>query len=70
MHLNKYTRQGVVVTVSGPGVVNSDLGNITGCFNGRICYNAEREGSSGLQWRITSGRSCGAADVEFDGVDV
>jgi hypothetical protein len=69
VHLTRHTKQGIVVTVSGPGVVNSDLGHITGCFNGHTCYNAEREGSSQTQWRITSGRVCGAADVEFDGVD-
>ena len=69
VHLTKHTRGGVVVTVSGPGVVSSSLGHISGCFNGHVCYNAEREGSSQTQWRITSGRSCGAADVEFDGMN-
>ncbi len=69
VHLTKHTRSGVLVTVGGPGVVSSSLGHINGCFNGHNCYNAEREGSSETQWRITSGRSCGAADVEFDGFD-
>ncbi|MGC1381601.1 MAG: hypothetical protein WA814_11340 [Candidatus Baltobacteraceae bacterium] len=50
-------------------MVNSYLGKINGCFNGYVCYNAEREGSSETQWRITSGQSCGAADVEFDGIN-
>jgi hypothetical protein len=69
VRLTKDTKPGVVVTVSGPGVVSSYLGRINGCFNGHTCYNAEREGSSETQWRITSGPSCGRADVEFEGVD-
>ncbi len=69
VHLTRHTKPGIVVTVSGPGVVNSYLGKISGCFNGRICYNAEREGSSQTLWRMTSGRSCGRADVEFDGIN-
>lgn len=69
IRLTKNNRDGIVVTVSGPGVVNSYLGRINGCFNGHLCYNAGREGSSETQWRITSGTSCGRADVEFDGVD-
>jgi hypothetical protein len=55
--------------VTGPGVVGSYLGRINACFNGRTCYNAEREGTSETQWRITSGRSCGRADVEFEGTN-
>jgi hypothetical protein len=69
VRLTKHTKPGILLTVSGPGVVSSYLGRINGCFNGRTCYNAEREGSSETQWRITSGRSCGRADVEFDGVN-
>jgi hypothetical protein len=67
--LTRRTRSGIVVTVSGPGVVNSYLGKLNSCFNGKLCYNAEREGSSQIQWRITSGRACGGADIEFFGVD-
>lgn len=67
--LTRHTKAGIVVTVSGPGVVNSYLGRLNGCFSGKICYNAEREGSSQVQWRITSGRVCGGADVEFYGVN-
>ena len=69
IRLTRHTKPGIVVTVSGPGVVNSYLGALNGCFNGHLCYNAEREGSSETQWRITSGTSCGGADVEFIGVD-
>jgi hypothetical protein len=60
---------GFVVTVNGPRVVNSYLGQLNACFGNKLCYNAEREGSSQVQWRITSGRDCGGADVEFLGVD-
>ena len=69
IHLNKHTISGIVVTVSGHHVVNSYLGRLNGCFNGELCYNAERYGSSQTQWLITSGSSCGRADVEFYGVD-
>jgi hypothetical protein len=69
VRLTKHTKSGIVVTVSGPGVVNSYLGSLNGCFNAKLCYNAERVGSSQTQWLITSGRSCGGADVEFLGVD-
>src|SRR5215469_14978672 len=44
IRLTRYTKTGIVVTVSGPAVVNSYLGRINSCFNGRLCYNAEREG--------------------------
>lgn len=67
--LNKNTKDGVVIAVGGKGVVDSQIGRISGCFNGKTCYNAAREGSSNTQWRITSGASCGTADVEFDGMD-
>jgi hypothetical protein len=67
--LTKHTRDGIVVTVSGPGVVSSHLGTIKGCFSGYTCYKTKREGGSETQWRITSGRYCGRADVEFDGVN-
>jgi hypothetical protein len=69
VRLTKHTKSGIVVTVSGPGVVNSYLGSLNDCFNAKLCYNAERVGSSQTQWLITSGRSCGGADVEFLGVD-
>ena len=69
VHLNKHTKSGVIVTVKGPGVVNSYLGKINGCFNGQLCYNAERYGSSETKWLITPGQACGSADVEFDGVN-
>lgn len=67
IRLTKHTKNGIVVTVSGPKVVNSQLGRISGCFNGQNCYNAERYGNGATQWLITSGSSCSAADVEFDG---
>jgi hypothetical protein len=67
IRLTKHTKRGIVVTVSGPGVVSSDLGQITSCFSGKICYNAERRGNSQTEWRITSGQYCSAADVEFRG---
>jgi hypothetical protein len=69
VRLTRHTKRGIVVTVSGPGVVNSYLGHITSCFSGQICYNAERKGTSQVKWRITSGAYCSAADVEFDGVN-
>jgi hypothetical protein len=65
--LTKHTKDGIVVTVSGPKVVSSDLGSIKSCFNAQNCYNAQRYGSSQTQWLITSGSSCSGADVEFDG---
>ena len=70
IRLTRHTKRGVVVTVSGPGVVNSSLGHITSCYSGQICYNAERVGSSQTQWRITSGEVCGGAIVEFLGENV
>jgi len=69
IRLTRHTKPGIVVTVSGPHVVNSYLGQLNGCFSGKNCYNAEREGSSQTQWRITSGQVCGGADVEFYGVN-
>jgi hypothetical protein len=69
VHLHVRNKSGVVVTVKGPGVVSSYLGKLNGCFNGRICYNAERYGSSETKWLITPGSSCGSADVEFDAYD-
>jgi hypothetical protein len=69
VRLTRHTKAGIVVTVSGPGVANSYLGKINGCFGSKLCYNAEREGSSQVQWRISSGRACGGADVEFNGVN-
>lgn len=68
VHLNMHT-QSVTVRVKGPGVVQSYLGKLNGCFNGQLCYNAERKGNSELKWVITPGSSCGSADVEFDGMD-
>lgn len=67
--LTKRTKNGIIVTVSGPKVANSELGRLSGCFNGQNCYNAQRYGGSQTQWLITSGSSCSAADVEFDGYD-
>lgn len=67
IRLTKRTKSGIVVTVSGPGVVNSVLGTIQSCFSGQNCYNAERYSSSKTQWLITSGAYCGGADLEFDG---
>ena len=69
VHLNKHDQSGVIVTVKGPGVTGSYLGRINGCFNGHLCYNAERYGSSETKWLITPGSSCGGADVEFDAID-
>ena len=65
--LNRHTKSGIVVTVSGPGVVNSALGSITSCYSGHLCYNAERDGSSQTRWLITSGKYCGGAILEFTG---
>ena len=69
IRLTKHTRGGIVVTVSGPGVVTSYLKTLNECHHDRLCYNAEREGNSETQWRFSSGRDCGSADVEMDGVD-
>ena len=67
--LTKNTKRGFVVMVSGPGVVNSYLEDLNDCLKHQLCYNAEREGSSQTQWRMTSGRACGRAEVEFTGVN-
>ncbi|HEY6327579.1 MAG TPA: hypothetical protein VIW73_13825 [Candidatus Cybelea sp.] len=67
--LTRHTKAGIVVTVSGPNVVNSYLTQLNGCSHHKFCYNAHRAGSSYTQWRITSGKDCGGADVGFDGVD-
>lgn len=69
IYLTRHTKAGIVVTVSGPGVVNSYLATLNACFNGKLCYFAEREGSSQTQWRFMPGRACGSADIEFYGVD-
>jgi hypothetical protein len=69
IRLTKRTKKGIVVTVSGPGVVNSSLGRINSCFSGYQCYYIERYGSSQVEWLITSGKACGGADVEFYGED-
>lgn len=69
VRLGKHNKSGVVVTVSGPHVVNSYLGRINGCYSGKTCYNAERYKNSQLKWLITPGQFCGGADVEFDGVN-
>jgi hypothetical protein len=67
--LTRRTKPGFVVTVSGPGVVNSYLGGLNFCVHHQLCYIAEREGSSQTKWRITSGRYCGNADIKFSGVN-
>lgn len=68
VRLTRHTKQGVLLTVTGPGVVNSYLDELNGCFSGKLCYNIERDGSSQIQWRLTSGKACGGASIEFDGV--
>lgn len=67
--LTKRTKSGIVVAVTGPGVVNSYLGELNGCFSDKLCYNVEREGSSYTKWRFTSGKYCGGASVTFEGVN-
>ena len=67
IRLDRHTKSGIVVTVSGPGVVNSALGTIQSCYSGHICYYVERDGSSQTQWLITSGGRCGSATLEFTG---
>jgi hypothetical protein len=69
IRLTSHTQSGIVVTVSGPGVVNSYLGQINSCYSGKLCYFVEREGSSQTQWRFTPGTVCGGAEVEFDGIN-
>lgn len=59
----------IVVTVSGPGVVNSYLGGLNYCRTHQLCYLAERVGSSQTKWQISSGRACGNADILFKGVN-
>jgi hypothetical protein len=61
------TKSGIVVTVSGPGVVNSALGAIRSCYSGQTCYYVGRDGSSQTQWLITPGSVCGGAILEFNG---
>jgi hypothetical protein len=60
-------KSGIVVTVSGPGVVKSALGTIQSCYSGQTCYYAARDGSSKTQWLITPGPVCGGAILEFNG---
>jgi hypothetical protein len=67
--LTKDTKPGIVVTVGGPGVVDSVVKKLTACSSGKICYNLNRTGSGLTQWRITSGRACGVADIKFFGLD-
>lgn len=67
--LTKHTTQGVIVIVRGRRVADSEIGRINSCFNGQNCYNIARVGSSRTQWLITSGESCGVADVEFDAMN-
>lgn len=67
IRLTKHTKSGIIVTVSGPRVVNSALGRIQSCYSGYTCYNVGREGGSQTQWLITSGRYCGRAILEFMG---
>ena len=64
--LTRRNKGGVVVTVSGPGVNASYLEELNACFSHKICYNAQRQGSSAVQWRISPGLVCGAADIQFD----
>lgn len=67
--LTKDTQSGIVVTVSGPGVVDSTARKRP-CSKGKLCYHINRANSADLnQWRLTSGRYCGAADIEFFGLD-
>ena len=70
IRLTRHTTSGIVVTVSGPGVVNSALGTIKSCYSGQTCYYAERYGTSPTQWLITSGGYCGRAILEFMGENV
>jgi hypothetical protein len=67
--LTKDTKPGIVVTVSGSGVVDSVVEKLRACSNDKICYNLSRAGSGLTQWRVTSGRACGVADVKFFGLD-
>lgn len=67
IRLDRHTKRGVVVTVGGHRVVNSYLGRINACIGSKLCYYAERYGSSETEWLITPGRDCGNADVEFMG---
>src|SRR4029077_10962551 len=43
IQLNRRTKSGIVVTVTGPKVVNSALGTIRSCYSGHDCYNVERD---------------------------
>jgi hypothetical protein len=67
--LTKDTKSGIVVTVSGPGVVDSVVEKLRTCSNDKVCYNLNRAGSGLTQWRLTSGRACGVADIRFFGLD-
>jgi hypothetical protein len=67
--LTKDTKHGIVVTVGGSGVVDSVVQKLRPCSNGKICYNLNRAGSGLTQWRLTSGRACGVADIKFFGLD-
>lgn len=69
IRLTRHTKSGIIVTVSGPGVTSSYLGELNACFSGKLCYYAERVGSSETEWLFTSGKACGGADVELYGVN-
>lgn len=68
--LTKETKPGIVVTVAGPGVVDSVTEKLPPCSNGKLCYNITRAVSSNLnKFRVRSRRTCGVADVKFFGLN-
>jgi hypothetical protein len=67
--LTEDTKSGIVVTVSGSGVVDSVVEKLSACSNGKVCYKLNRADSSLTQWRVASGRACGVADIKFFGLD-
>ncbi len=69
VRLTKHTEDGIIVTVKGRHVADSEIGHIYSCYNGHTCYVADRVVGSGTEWKILSGPSCGGAIVEFDAMN-
>ncbi|HET6275165.1 MAG TPA: hypothetical protein VFE16_04410 [Candidatus Cybelea sp.] len=69
VRLTHRTKHGIVITVKGRGVVDSEIGEINSCYNASNCFNADRVDGSKTEWLITPGQSCGRAIVEFDAMN-
>jgi hypothetical protein len=63
--LTEDTKSGIVVTVSGSGVVDSVVEKLRTCSNDKVCYNLNRAGSGLTQWRLTSGEPAASRISSF-----